>query len=106
MSEWNGDNRRQSSDNYCSQHIDLMGDIGIIKEKISEINKKLDKSFHVWLTLIILALGLVTQVIYFSAANGKMDGRLTNQAEVNSKRITFLENVAWAEKSESRVKIK
>ena len=98
---WDGVNRRKSTSNgFCNGHIELVENVAVIKTTIENVDKRINgsiddihdhiKSGVAWrLSIIGVAGMLILQIIVLSS----MWGRLCTIVEINTKRITTLEDM-------------
>lgn len=92
MSEWDGKERRRSSE-FCGQHIGYATDIATIKQSVLDIKKEITTggSFRSAIITAMLSMGLiiVIQIVTFAY----LYGQTMRQVEINTKRLDVIEGI-------------
>ena len=89
---WSGVERRSSKldvAGFCPAHIELISDVQVIKNILTNIEKGMSFRQHMYVAMITLFFALVIQVVCFS----NIYGQLSNQVKINTSRLDILEGI-------------
>ena len=90
---WDGNERRQNVREFCGQHIGMTNDIVEIKTILKNIEKATTQGITFKTAMVSSMVGIVVTILIQLAIFSYLYGQLVKQVEVNTGRLTKIENV-------------
>jgi hypothetical protein len=89
---WDGNERRQSTREFCGQHIAMTNDIVEIKTILKNIEKSTTQGVTFKTAMVGSMIGIVLTILIQLSIFSFLYGKLVNQVIVNTERLEKLEN--------------
>ena len=89
---YNGIERRKNEDQFCPQHISFVTDFAVIKTSLLNIEVILKEAASFKTGIITSLMGILIVLIVQISTFSFLYGKLINQVEVNTKRLSIIES--------------